>query len=215
MARGSVGKNPSKISLGDDGVRVDQADPTGRRPLTARRKSLRGAAKRSATRARELEQRVWALLSEGKTPTAIGQEVGIARESVHRLIRRVERRYFESTQATVEELKKRQERTLSAIVEDALEAFERSKEPAQRVRRTTGKRGGIPLADGSDAELSESQVQTQAGDPRFLAQARGALADIRKIYGLGASYENFSQMPPVPFGDPGMPLSECQADEVD
>ena len=189
MANKSLGENSSKSSSGDDGVREGQADPTCRVPLTAGRKSLRGAAKRSAVLARELEQRIWSLLLKGKTPTAIGQEVGIARESVHRIIRRVERRYSELTHATVGELKKRQERALSAIVEDALEAFEKSKQPAQRLRHMTGKKGGMPLANGIDAEFTESQIQTQAGDPRFLTEARGALAAIRQIYGIGVPYE--------------------------
>lgn len=205
VANESLGENSSKSSSGGDGVRIAQADLTCRVPLTAGRKSLRGAAKRSATRARELEQQVWTLLSKGKTPTAIGQEVGIARESVHRLIRRVERRYRESILVTVDELKSKHARALSAVVEEALEAFERSKQPAHLVRRTTGKKGGITLADGSDAALSEKQVETQVGDVRYLTEARGALTDIRKIYGIGAPYENFSQTSQAALCDPDMP----------
>jgi hypothetical protein len=34
--------------------------------------------------------------------------------------------------------------------------------------------------------LTETQVETRAGDVRFLAEARAALADIRKLYGLDA-----------------------------
>jgi hypothetical protein len=166
---------------------------------------LRGAAKRSATRARELEQHVWILLSKGKTPTAIGQEIGIARESEHRIIRRLEHRYRESTLATADELKRRQERALSAMVEEALEAFERSKQPAQRVRRTTRKYGGMPLADdGNHVDPIERQVQSRAGDVRFLTAAIRALDDIRKIYGLGAPYENFVRTSQALFDDPGV-----------
>jgi predicted transcriptional regulator len=32
---------------------------------------------------------IWSLLSAGKTPSAIAREVGVARQSVHRIIRRV------------------------------------------------------------------------------------------------------------------------------
>ena len=58
--------------------------------LGSKTRSLRGAAKQSNARARDLELRVWKLLEEGKTPTVIAHEVGIARQSVHRIIRRVE-----------------------------------------------------------------------------------------------------------------------------
>ena len=46
--------------------------------------------------------------------------------------------------------------------------------PARRVRHITGKR----------IDLTISEVRTQYGDPRHLAEARKALADQRKLYGL-------------------------------
>lgn len=75
-------------------------------------RSMRGAAKQANGRARDLELRIWTLLSEGKTPSAIAREVGIARQSVHRIIRRVEAKYNQAIGATVERLKARQARTL-------------------------------------------------------------------------------------------------------
>jgi DNA-binding CsgD family transcriptional regulator len=189
IARAAVQARWAKRQNGDD-IRSDTpsgsvavsavANPTVHKPI---RKSLRGSAKRSTARSRALEQRVWELLSSGKTPTAIALEVGIARPSVHRLIRRVERRYRAVLMVTAVEMKFRQVRALEAQIDKALAAFERSKQPGQRVSRTTG----------NGTELVESQVESQAGDWRFLAAAREAMGEIRKIYGIGVPYETPEQ----------------------
>ncbi|MGO9798728.1 MAG: hypothetical protein ACLPQ0_04630 [Candidatus Binatus sp.] len=159
--------------------------------LGSKTRGLRGAAKQANTRARDLELRIWTLLSEGKTPSAIAREVGIARPSVHRIIRRVEARYNQAIGATVERLKARQARTLWAVVDEAVEAWERSKQPVRRVKRESGRRG--PARGGSRGErgdgrtdLTRTQVESRVGDPRYLTEAREALADIRKLYGLDA-----------------------------
>jgi hypothetical protein len=206
MAKGSAGTNPSKISTGDITVAVEQADSNIHAPQTRKRKSLRGAAKRSATLARALEQKVWNLVSKGKTPTAIALEIGIARQSVHRIIRRVEQQYRDLTLATVDEMKSRQARRLEHVADEAMAAWERSKQPLQRVRRTTGKaRGRTSMDSGNHADWTETQVQLRVGDVRYLTQAREALADLRKLYGIGVPYENFGQTSEMGFDDPGMP----------
>src|SRR5260370_27553747 len=95
----------------------------------SKRRSLRGAAKQATTRARDLELRIWTLLAEGKTPSAIARDVGIARQSVHRIIRPVEARYHEAIASSVGALKARQARALEAVLDEALVAWERSKQP--------------------------------------------------------------------------------------
>ena len=178
--------------------------------LGSKPRSLRGAAKQSNTRARDLELRIWTLLSEGKSPSAIAREVGIARQSVHRIIRRVEAKYNQAIGATVERLKARQARALWAVVDEAVDAWERSKQPLRRVRKESGNRGpgnsrsgrrsGKRTGDsssGARTDLTRTEVESRVGDPRFLAQAREALADIRKLYGLDApkSGDGFEQAP--------------------
>lgn len=157
--------------------------------ISSKRRSLRGAAKQSNARARDLELRIWRLLSEGKTPSAIARDVCIARQSVHRIIRRVEAKYNEAIGTTVERLKARQARALWAVVDEATDAWERSKQPARRVRKQTGRSGGPRSGDSHGAaltNLTRTDVQSRVGDPRFLTEAREALADIRKLYGLDA-----------------------------
>lgn len=174
--------------------------------LGSKTRSLRGAAKQANARARDLKLRIWTLLSKGKTPSAIARDVGIARQSVHRIIRRVEAKYNQVIGATVERLKARQARTLWAVVDEALDGWERSKEPVRRVRKESGSRGpgGLPGHDsrgggrsGNRTDLTRTEVESRVGDPRFLAQAREALADIRKLYALNApkSGDGFEQAP--------------------
>ncbi len=162
---------------------------------SSKTRSLRGAAKQANARARDLELRIWTLLSKGKTPSAIAREVGIARQSVHRIIRRVEARYDRATAATIARWRARQARTLEAVLDEALVAWERSKQPARRVKKESGRRGpgGLPGHDSrsgkrSDGrtDLTRTEVESRVGDPRFLTEAREALADLRKLYGLDA-----------------------------
>ncbi len=170
----------------------------------SKRRSLRGAAKQANARSRDLELRIWTLLSEGKTPSKIAREVGIARQSVHRIIRRVEAKYNQAIASRVVRLKARQARALEAVLVEALDAWERSKGPARRVRKETGHpgpgdsprgkrssdlRSGKRTGDsrtGARTDLTRTEVESRVGDPRFLTEARQALADMRKLYGLDA-----------------------------
>jgi hypothetical protein len=173
--------------------------------ISSKTRSLRGAAKQANARSRDLELRIWTLLSEGKTPSAIARDVGVARQSVHRIIRRVEAKYNQAIGATVERLKARQARTLWAVVDEAVDAWERSKQPSRRVRKESGSRGPGGLRNGesgggrgsSRTDLTRTEVESRVGDPRFLAEAREALADLRKLYGLDApkSGDSLDQTP--------------------
>jgi hypothetical protein len=70
-----------------------------------------------------------------------------------------------------------------------------SRTSARRVRKETGRPGPCNSCrgertgnsrGGARTDLTRTDVQSRVGDPRFLAQAREALADIRKLYGLDA-----------------------------
>jgi DNA-binding CsgD family transcriptional regulator len=174
--------------------------------LGLKTRTLRGAAKQANAHSRDLELRIWTLLSEGKTPSAIARDVGIARQSVHRIIRRVEAKYHEAIWATVERLKARQARALEAVLDEALDAWERSKQLARRVRKESGQPGSLRSAEsrrgrrngsGGRMDLTRTDVQSRVGDPRFLTEAREALADLRKLYGLDApkSGDGFQRIP--------------------
>jgi len=143
--------------------------------------------------AREREARVWTLISQGKSVAYIAQALGYKVASVYALIRRVEARYNEITIASVAEMKARQVRMLEQVADLALASFEDSRKPNTKVVRETGTMAG--KGGESEVDLTKKTVERSIGDHRFLAEARGALADIRSIYGLDA---------PKPLTIPGM-----------
>ena len=78
-------------------------------------------------------------------------------------------------------------------VDESTDAWDRSKQPSHRVRRTRGNRASRTLlAAGNQTELTERQIHNAVGDVQYLAEALAALADLRKLYGLDVSSQNFS-----------------------
>ena len=93
-------------------------------------------------------------------------------------------------------------------MDEAVEAWERSKQPMRRVRKESGRPGGSHGRDsrsgeprGDRTELTRTDVQSRVGDPRYLTEAREALADLRKLYGLDApkSLDSSLEQPPVTY----------------
>jgi hypothetical protein len=117
---------------------------------------------------------VLGLRVQGLSQRAIGDRLGVSQPMVCKILARVEERALRELTATVELIKARQTMALDHIACEALQAWERSKRPA-RSRNT------VVDADGRRRERT---VKGQCGDPRFLAEARGALAEVRAIWGL-------------------------------
>ena len=157
---------------------VDTPASHGR--LGSKTRSLRGAAKQANACARELELRVWKLLEEGKTPTEIAHEVGIARPSVHRIINRVEQKYLNEVVATVDRVKRRQARMLQIVIDEAMAGWARSAN--EGIRTVSAKRSSAQRR----SETSQTRTLT-AGDPQYLRAAIEALRDMRELYGIGAA----------------------------
>ena len=151
--------------------------PKSRERLGSKTRSLRGAAKQANARARDLELRIWKLLEAGKSPTEIAHEVGIARQSVHRTIRRVEGWYGAQIFETVDRVKRKQARMLQIIVDEAMAGWARSANEGSRtvsVRRSSAQR---------HAETSQTRTFT-AGDPQYLRVAMEGMRQIRELYGI-------------------------------
>jgi hypothetical protein len=145
---------------------------------SSKARSLRGAAKQAHSRARDLELRIWKLLEEGSTPTKIALEVGIARQSVHRILNRVEQKYLNEVVATVDRVKRRQARMLQIVIDEAMVAWARSVN--EGMRTVSAKRSSAQRR----TETSLSRTLT-AGDPQYLRVAMEAMKDIRELYGIG------------------------------
>jgi hypothetical protein len=160
---------------------MDANNTVSRGPRSERKaRPLRGAAKQAKARSRDLELHVWALLEKGQSPTKIAQEVGIARQSVHRIIRRVESWYGAEIFETVSRVKRRQARVLQIIVDEAMVGWARSVNEGART----------VSAKWSSAQRREETSRTRtltAGDPECLRVAMEGMRQIRELYGIGGA----------------------------
>jgi hypothetical protein len=146
---------------------------------------------------RKREELAWELRIKGLREQRIAEEIEkaglgrITQQGVSLLLLRVEARALQSMQKRVSGVKARQTDALWLIFEEAMRAWERSQRADTSITkrltsRSTGilEEGAAPRAHGS--EQVTTQIREHAGDPRFLDQARAALADIRRIWGLDA-----------------------------
>ena len=146
---------------------------------------MAGTVPREVTR--ERERRAWELRQKLWTQDRIAAELGITQQAIAAIFKRLDKRFLAKSDQLIAEQKASQTERLLYLAEQAMRAFERSQEDAVTVTTTTGRfkvtKDGeaIPLPD-------EEKVQRvgQAGCPGLLTEARNALADIRKLWGLDA-----------------------------
>jgi len=129
--------------------------------------------KRVALRSVEIE--AIELAARGLNQREIGERLGRTRSGIGKMLRRTETKLAAMLKETGAQIKARQTMSLEHIYREAMAGWERSKNAAQSSKRTDGPK---------DLTRTETTVRDQTGDPRYLDQARGALADVRKIWGL-------------------------------
>jgi transcriptional regulator with XRE-family HTH domain len=135
----------------------------------------------SRTRIRTRELRALELANQGWSQHQIAADLGISQAAVSKLLKRVELRILRELADTVERQKARQSLRLEHLFAESMRAWTDSQSDATR-RRQRKSQGG----KGGDATVAEVTVENQHGDPRYLEEARKALADHRKIWGLDA-----------------------------
>lgn len=111
----------------------------------------------------------------------IAADLGVSQAAVSKILTRVELRVLRELTARVERQKARQTLRLEHIFAEAMRAWDQSK--ADTTRRRQRKSDG---PGGVGATVAEIVVENQHGDPRYLEEARKALADHRKLWGLDA-----------------------------
>jgi transposase len=130
-------------------------------------------------RALELRRKCW-------THERIAAEFNVSRETISRVLSRVNKRALKRLVARIASVKAEQIGQLEYLIEEAAEAWHRSKLDEVTTKTTT--------STGEDSETTpyEKTAVTekgQAGDAQFLREARGAMSDIRKILGLDSKDE--------------------------
>lgn len=151
--------------------------------MTRRRSSKsRGGKGGSEPRTRIVERQRVAVerALAGDSQYQIAALLGISQPAVSKILRRADDQTLQDLRERGLRVKGRQVLQLEHIRAEAMAAWHRSKTDAVRKRQRR--------SDGAGAGTSVAEVVTEAqhGDPRYLAEARNALTDQRKLLGLDA-----------------------------
>ncbi len=133
-------------------------------------------------RIRTRELRVMELTVLGWSQHQIAHDLGVSQAAVSKILRRAEERVLRELCTIVERQKVRHTLRLEHLFAEAIHAWGDSKADSTRRRQ----RKTQPGHGGTGATVAELVVQNQHGDPRYLDEARKALADHRKLWGLDA-----------------------------
>lgn len=120
------------------------------------------------------DKEAWDLCVLGWTHKRIAEKLLVERSTVTKILQRVSLKASQSLLKDSVAEKMRQVELLKFIVDECMQAWERSKEDTRIAAKKTspGKEEVTQRAEGN------------VGDVRYLAQAQSAMADIRKILGL-------------------------------
>lgn len=140
------------------------------------------------------EARAWELSVRGKSCRQIAAILiaeghgPITFQAVSHMLIRIGRRESAQLAEKVADYKAKQARLLEFLASESLDAWDGSKLPSveRRVKTVTIKaRHGADQVDLPAREVTRT-TRWRDGDPRFLAEARAAAADIRRMLGLDA-----------------------------
>jgi hypothetical protein len=136
----------------------------------------------------ERELRAWTLRQQGYTQTQIASIIGVDQGTVSRILDRIYARETAKLGDLVQAQRVVQIYQLEHMYSEVQRAWERSKGERHRgvlKRETAGQPGAGPQDGDPAGELVETtEVVTRDGDPRFQAEARAILADLRTLTGL-------------------------------
>lgn len=128
--------------------------------------------------------RVWSLRDEGWTHARIAQELSLHRSTIGRILRG--QRPFPLPDSSASErncIKRHQARQLAHIVEEAFDAWERSKH-SQVIRKVSKKSNSAKGEPVVEVKM-ETTRKEQSGSAGYLSQARYAMTELRKLWEEG------------------------------
>ena len=133
------------------------------------RKPNREESLERETRAWELRQKLW-------THERIAAELGVDRSTITKMLGRVWTRRNNTQQERIDAFREEHTAMLEHIADEAMQAWSASKAMKKDARRR--KQAG--------KEYEENRATSKDADPRFLTEARSALAEIRAVWGVDA-----------------------------
>lgn len=128
------------------------------------------------------EMRALELSVQGQTQRQIAEELGVSQPAVSKILSRLEERYAREVVGTLDRHRAKQTLRLEHQYSESMRAWAESKQDSTIHRQ----RKGQGAAGQAAASIAELVVENQHGDPRYLEQARKALNDIRKVWGIDA-----------------------------
>jgi DNA-binding CsgD family transcriptional regulator len=136
-----------------------------------------GHEPRSRIRLREVQ--VLEQILDGRRQHQIATALNISQPAVSKIARRLEERLLADVAFKVDRQRARQTLRLEFIYQESIGAWHASKQESLRRRQRK--------ADGGDGgTIAEIVSENRDGDPRYLDEARRALADLRTIWGIDA-----------------------------
>jgi hypothetical protein len=127
------------------------------------------------TLARQREERAFELRCKHWSLTAIGVEIGVSKQAVSMMLRRIESRTLRQLTARVGLLKARQTVQIDHLIAESYEAWQKSKKPGRKNRLKTTK-------DGMETTREKTY---RDGDPRWIGEIRSLLSAQRDIWRIG------------------------------
>jgi hypothetical protein len=130
---------------------------------------------------------------EGRTQHQIAESLDISQPAVSKIVRRMEERLLADVAFKVERQRARHTLRLEHLYAEAMRAWGQSQQDTTRRRQRKSDGGGT--GGGTFAELVS---ENRNGDPRYLYEARMALTDERRVWGVDAP-ERLAVQASMPF----------------
>jgi hypothetical protein len=127
------------------------------------------------------EAQVLEYILDGRTQHQIAEALSISQPAVSKIARRVEERLLADLAYKAERQRARQTLRLEHIYGHAMQAWQDSKQEGLRRRQRKTEHDG-----GAGTTVAELVSENRHGDPCYLDEARKALADMRKLWGIDA-----------------------------
>lgn len=153
---------------------------------------------------RDLE--IYAEIKKGRTYRDVAPDFDVSYSNVHAVCKKIDKWLRPQWMDEIRDVMTRQSEHLEHIFCEAMAAWELSKQ--DRITVTKKNDGTLAAQD----EITIRREHNKLGDPKYLAEARKALADIRKIWGAETKASAFQGDDDGNFDPTGKSRDEARAE---